>query len=530
MSKGLSLLGVGHSGLYQLAAIIPAFNVYVNIPMPMPCIAFGVVSMDTGLLTDADSAPVKWSPGFLQQGRKDYYGDSQVHHGSVKGWALPTEVETTLAAALHPNPDYSVAYEVYNYTSTAFTKLFGFGMATGSLIFGKSRVFGDPGICHSYRIATPSYVMDYSLYVKGGYWYFDCITDSLAWSIKHHIQFSGNPLQCDSSKESYFLYGSYSADYTYKPSSTQYHVGSDTSTGLVYMGFCPPTSLDNIPKEVILTGIEQGPLAKINSRLLSLDTAAASNGPFEACVNAVSGVELLDFQWLEFFRDSYNWRELVGPIRRYREIAINWKHPRTWAELYLWVHYGIMPTLRDLKALIVALNTLLRCDVARLLKQYSSDQIVYGTNWSDLEIFDMSWTVRCNARVRFVPSLQPRDTIEALFQFFKFLDIGIDFTNLWELVPYSFVVDWFVNTGKAVEWLDLSFNAKQYDVKQCVLSSKFETQMYLDKDYVGMAGSVKLTSYSRDINVGFPEVPFDFKLANPSGHWLEGLALIVART
>jgi hypothetical protein len=52
------------------------------------------------------------------------------------------------------------------------------------------------------------------------------------------------------------------------------------------------------------------------------------------------------------------------------------------------------------------------------------------------------------------------------------LDLVVSRENLWDFVPYSFVLDWFIPIGKALAHLDLRDDLDLFGAKIAILSSK----------------------------------------------------------
>jgi len=109
------------------------------------------------------------------------------------------------------------------------------------------------------------------------------------------------------------------------------------------------------------------------------------------------------------------------------------------------------------------------------------------------------------------------------------LDIGLDATNIWEILPYSFVVDWFINSDEYARWIKYKSFPTLYDLKQLISSVKRSTRVSSSRYLEGSDTFVSLSTYNRDLHTTFPKQPFDLSFNDPSGHWLEGGALLVSK-
>jgi hypothetical protein len=75
------------------------------------------------------------------------------------------------------------------------------------------------------------------------------------------------------------------------------------------------------------------------------------------------------------------------------------------------------------------------------------------------------WTeeTRFSATVKYRYEFPPKLFGDEIAQFTRALGVFPDHTSLWELIPFSFVVDWFLNTGRLFDGLMLDETG--YDVK-----------------------------------------------------------------
>lgn len=112
-------------------------------------------------------------------------------------------------------------------------------------------------------------------------------------------------------------------------------------------------------------------------------------------------------------------------------------------------------------------------------------------------------------------------------------DIWPSLENCWDLVPYSFVIDWFVDVSSLLASVDSAVMAMYYDVESTVSSEKsVET---IDADWFiqhsGLDTSdVVITRYSRGISHRLPPL----QLSLQAGHLstvdlVDGLSLIIQR-
>ena len=95
------------------------------------------------------------------------------------------------------------------------------------------------------------------------------------------------------------------------------------------------------------------------------------------------------------------------------------------------------------------------------------------------------------------------------------------YANLWDIVPFSFVVDYFVNIGNYLERIDLQNRMATIDVVAACSTFKGSCSVQLPyTDSSGVTGycSCSVTAYQRIMSNTLPSVPpIGFEYSNPSG-------------
>jgi hypothetical protein len=136
--------------------------------------------------------------------------------------------------------------------------------------------------------------------------------------------------------------------------------------------------------------------------------------------------------------------------------------------------------------------------------------------------------IACNGHlnVYYIPYGQISSDIYALSEA---LDLVPDLSNIWDSIPFSFVVDWFTNVGdlaqKCDDWFTLT---QQHKVLGSIESSKISYRYQPE----GYFGDLIFDRYQRTCYKDWYPIPtFSFQLKNPVTniyHWLEGSALVVS--
>lgn len=151
-----------------------------------------------------------------------------------------------------------------------------------------------------------------------------------------------------------------------------------------------------------------------------------------------------DLTVFRYLRNNYRWKYAKSQIPKFCLNAVN---------AWLGYRYGLMSTYYDVVSLLKAGNNIGRPRRARystsLVTQYDSGLLQGATEkvWTRLETQDRysrSTTSSAGCLVQFDPASTSFDTFGG----------GQVLSAAWELVPYSFVVDWFCDVGKRIQALD----------------------------------------------------------------------------
>lgn len=187
------------------------------------------------------------------------------------------------------------------------------------------------------------------------------------------------------------------------------------------------------------------------------------------------------------------------------------------ASAWLTVHYGFRLTIADIKELrkVLAQQASRRSSLTRC--QSSLTERVFGVTYS------------CRYQV-FYDQFASLDTI--LEELMTLSDAYLSFENAWDMIPWSFVLDWFVHLGDKLSELEnwAALQQKHYVIccGQSILAEKPLTNSDLHLTDYQVEGTI--STYRRQYRKELikpsllPSVT-----VNPFNHLVEGAALYISR-
>lgn len=523
MKSSVSLFGVGMPGTYQLCVLRLSIAPMTLFGGLYPVTGLYLLDQTNGDLIPAENMPVSIRPGFIKQGKHNKFGDSEVTQAKVSGTILPAEVSSVLGASLPSVPNTeNTAFNVFNDPNLSKVRIYTTFSSSSVLQPVRNYWWNKENLVSN----QPGTLGTMSLKMVNGDWIFKWVLDNSSYTQTVICTVTGNLLHQRKSSDLFpnFTQGVYTSSILTK-SSGQVVKGGASNSGLTLECLSAPKSLSSISKDLILTRIGDVNPA-ILPDLMSLFSLDKGNAPWLACYYAVESVKAISLSSLEFARDSYHWKQLMPPLKAFASLA----KPKSWAQVYLWFHYGVSPTISDVSKLIDAIKSNWQYTFGDIARQFAYCHVKYGTSYDRTgKVRDDKVTYKCNARVSLRPKPQATNYLEVLFYVAKAFNVELSAANIWELIPYSFVVDWFVNTSTYMRWADYSSYPTYYSVDNILLSHKRTMDVPASRYVPGDTGNLSLTAYQREIHYSFPTEPFDLRFTDPKSHWLEGVALLVSR-
>lgn len=218
---------------------------------------------------------------------------------------------------------------------------------------------------------------------------------------------------------------------------------------------------------------------------------------------------------LEFLADMKNPSRMIPRLKNLRNI-------KEYAGNYLAIEYGILPTVDDLKSIFRSC-TRLRPKV----DSFGSRHVKAGHDCS-ITVQDVQYQLEQRIKIAF----HDEDSgLKILLNRLDDLGALPTLSNLWDLVPYSFVVDWFAQVGDLLERIDMRLQLLRYDIRTVTMSRKdIRSTVFVPTLSCPLAGPATMVRYKRWVTGRCPVPPvFQSSTSTASGHWLEATALIIQR-
>lgn len=241
--------------------------------------------------------------------------------------------------------------------------------------------------------------------------------------------------------------------------------------------------------------------------LTALDLFSQQSVKFgELHYQALSKIDLLDINGLAYLSDL---RKVISGIRDVLSTLRGDISPKALSDLYLSYKYGLRLTAKD------------TAEIAQSVKSVRKSGVSATANLSiDGTEIEVTTTIR----------YKPLDTVfEDIYNFLRRWDLLISAENVWDLIPFSFVVDWLYDVGEITERLDILDLVSHVNIDAVYDSYIANVQSPASRFMDGITGIISMRRYYRKCHL---DASFPLIVTNePSltSHWLEGLALIIQK-
>lgn len=236
----------------------------------------------------------------------------------------------------------------------------------------------------------------------------------------------------------------------------------------------------------------------------------------ELAARAVKQRRCIDTNIYAFLRDIPNAKDLIPKLKNLTKL-------KTHAGNFLAVKYGILPTIDDLKKIVSAFERR-----KPYLDRYG--HAIYNAS----NIVNQSTSLGTLTLTQYikVAVANEDDQFQRLLDELDKVGLGLTFENVWDLIKYSFVLDWFVDVGGLLERVDENLRLLRYNIPYVTMSRKKTVlgELPLTKS-LPLVGPIEWRYYHRWTDSHCPLPPLTLSTSpTVSRHWLEAGALIIQRT
>jgi len=270
-------------------------------------------------------------------------------------------------------------------------------------------------------------------------------------------------------------------------------------------------------------------------RIVPAETAALMGdriltGRFYATQNAIESFETLNINGIAFIQDIMKLRDFLIPVLTLLRKPFSLK---AWAQLILWLKYGVKMGWKDLRTLYEALVHVRSCakSLAAYRKARSKKFCRYGTYKSADSDVRLDVNLRQNAKVIAFPVFPA--WLDNLTLLVEDLGFRLNARNLWDSIPWSFVIDWFVDLNQVMRDVDYNAIIDRLDVVDYVNSAELISTtkgLYIFDLTHCLTGNVKCEVYDRGAPNELPQPPYRCGGCSFLRHWWEGLAIFLSKT
>lgn len=205
--------------------------------------------------------------------------------------------------------------------------------------------------------------------------------------------------------------------------------------------------------------------------------------------------------------------------------------PKALSQLYLTWHYGVRLTIQDTEELAVAIQRALhvvRDTHYQVVRARASKDVVMGKVGGTL---GMPGIRNYNFKLYYNPiDTKLKKTILAAMSW----DLYPTASNLWDFLPFSFVVDWFVGVQDELERQEVKGFVNNLDILSCILTSSTSFNLAYWQLAAAPAGAIVVgtitaTLYERRVQPWLPMPISRVEVSKGFTHWVEGATLLIQK-
>lgn len=185
------------------------------------------------------------------------------------------------------------------------------------------------------------------------------------------------------------------------------------------------------------------------------------------------------------------------------------------ASAWLAVHYGFKLMILDTKELYEE------------LKDSKHSSFGLSNARSMRRVYDSKHAVSVEYRYQIIYD-RYRNLSDTLNGFLREVDFVLNLRNVWDMVPFSFIVDWFTKVGDMFNSIDGYYNVRSYYTTAAAGQSIKATGPLFADSSVTDSSAITFTMYKRAYKATVESPIPSNTTVTPLSHWVEAAALIIA--
>lgn len=236
----------------------------------------------------------------------------------------------------------------------------------------------------------------------------------------------------------------------------------------------------------------------------------------DLAMQASEKVNAININMIAFLRDFRHPTEMIPKLANLRKL-------KSYSNDYLTVKYGILPTISDIQKIIGSCKK-----IAPYLDRNGFS--TYNASSSKSAQID---NVHFETTQRIKLAIGNEDFgLASLIQRLESFGVLPTFENLWDLVPYSFVIDWLLDVGSLLQRVDTRLRLLRLPIYYTTMSQKSRNTVNLTaSQQYPYTGQVYWEQYQRWVSDQCPVPPLSLQPTSQGfSHWLEAGALLIQRT
>jgi len=453
--------------------------------------------------------------------KRGQFGENNVKHVKYTGelWYQPLLLNCTRSHS-EPNLEH-LSFTGYNYASQKVSVASPFGLFEPGVcrhvykMYDKSRRASKHQFrCYKYESGTCAWHV-WNLHVWD-----DEPTKPVGWShnIIYDMTFSKRKVSWKKKSVGYY-FSNWDSKVDWIEGSNYYAI-----TGLkIPAGLSPTEQLIEGSSNWYRTDIDALNPGRIVSKLKTICSEAFRGKRFPLQevhygLLAQDAIEKLDankVNMLEFLADLRHPKEFITRLLDFKNLPKD----KLLADKYLSLHYGVLPAIDDI-------NRIMKAFIA---VQPYIDKNGYSTYSARRSQNAVSNGTTCLLEQRIKVAIDDNDEyLRSLAHRIHSWGFAPTFGNLWDLIPYSFVVDWLVDVGEFLDVSETRLMLMRLNIRYATCSSRKVVELDI-RDYVeALTGSLAMVRYHRWVTDHCPAPPLSLNFSSElSNHFIEGGMLII---